>query len=168
METVNKVAQSGLMTLDLESLVKDVRIDTFDIKDHLHMEYVLREDEFRATLDAHDWSVHAGRHLAVTCTNDAIVASWAFMLVAAKASGIAADVRFGTADQVLLDILDERLQAIDWNAYAGKRVLVKGCSTMNLPQGAYVRATARLVPVADRVMYGEACSFVPVWRRPKV
>jgi hypothetical protein len=167
MEIVNKVAQSGLLTLDLESLVEDVRIDTFDIKDHLHMEYVLREDDFRASLDAYDWSVHAGRHLAVTCSNDAIVASWAFMLVAAKATGIVADVRYGTADQVILEILDGRLDAVDWSAYAGKRVLVKGCGKMNLPQGAYVRATSRLVAVADRVMYGEACSFVPVWRRPK-
>jgi len=167
MEIVNKVAQSGLLTLDLESLVDDVRIDVFDIKDHLHMEYVLREEDFRATLDAYDWARHAGRYLAVTCSNDAIVASWAFMLVAAKAAGIAADVRFGSAEQVLLDVLDERLNALEWSIYSGKRVLLKGCSKMELPQGAYVRATARLVSVADRVMYGEACSFVPVWRRMK-
>jgi hypothetical protein len=167
MEIVNKVAQSGLITLDLESLVEDVHIDTFDIKDHLHMEYMLREDDFRAALDAYDWVTHTGRYVAVTCSNDAIVASWAFMLVAAKATGIAADVRFGSAEQVLLDVLDERLNAMDWSAFAGKRVLLKGCSKMNLPQGAYVRATARLVSVADRVMYGEACSFVPVWRRTK-
>lgn len=167
MDIINKVAKSGLVTIDLEVLADPTPIDVFDIRDYLHMEYVLREEDFRAALDAYDWQVHSGRYLTVTCSNDAIVASWAFMLVAAKAAGIAKDVFSGTREEAFLQVFERSLDALDWTTYAGKRVLLKGCSRQDLPQGAYVRATARLMPVAERILYGEACSFVPVWRANK-
>ncbi len=167
MEVVNKVAQSGLVTLDLETLHQGVPLDVFDIKDFLHMEYVLKEADFRTALDTYDWEQHRGHDLTVLCSNDAIVASWAFMLIATKCEGVVNRLFFGPQDVAVSRIYAEVLDTVDWSTYQGKRVILKGCSELGIPQSVYMDATRRLLPYADRIMYGEACSFVPVWRAPK-
>ncbi len=165
MEIVNKVANAKLDTVDLLDFQPAEGVDAFDLKDFLWMEYVLKEADFRSALEAYDWEKHRGRHLAVFCSNDAIIAYWAFMLVAAKATGIARSVRFGAPDQVRGELWLEAIRAHDFSRYAGRRVIVKGCGDESLPPAAYVAVTERLGAVADRVMYGEACSFVPVLRK---
>ncbi len=167
MDVVNKVAQSGLVTLDLETLHDGVPMDVFDIKDFLFMEYVLKEADFRKALDEYDWEQHRNHYLTVTCSNDAIVASWAYMLIAAKSTGIVKRLFFGPKASALSDLFASQLDSIDWTQYQGKRVMLKGCSDIDLPQSIYMAATQRLIPYADRIMYGEACSFVPVWRASK-
>jgi len=167
MDIVNKVAQSGLVTLDLETLHDGVPMDVFDIKDFLHMDYVLKEADFRKALDEYDWEKHRDHYLSVHCSNDAIVASWAYMLVAAKSNGIAKRLFYGPKESALSELFASRLDSIDWTQYQRKRVMLKGCSDIELPQSIYMGATQRLMPYADRIMYGEACSFVPVWRAPK-
>lgn len=167
MDIVNKVAQSGLVTLDLETLSDGVPMDVFDIKDFLHMEYVLKEADFRKALDEYDWERHRDHYLAVTCSNDAIVASWAYMLIAAKCNGIVKRLFFGSRESATADLFTTKLDSIDWTTYEGKRVMLKGCSDIVLPQSLYMAATQRLMPYAERIMYGEACSFVPIWRAPK-
>ncbi len=163
----NKVAKSGLITIDLEKFDAQQEIVSFDLKDYLHMELILREKEFRTALDETDWSQYEGKAVAVFCSTDAILAHWAFMLVSSKLFGIAARVHFGTPEQIRFQMIRDNLRTHDWSQYSGKRILLKGCSDKELPAGIYLEAQMHLQPVADRVMYGEACSFVPVYRAPK-
>ncbi len=160
----NKVAQSGLITLDLQKWYSNVKIEPFDLKQYLHMELILREKEFRDDLEQHDWSRYRGKILAVFCSADAIIASWAYMLVASHARAWTSDVMYGEPDHVRFELFRQKLEAEDWSFYAGKRVLLKGCADIELPPSVYLYATQKLLPYVERLMYGEACSFVPVYR----
>ncbi|MDG5765913.1 DUF2480 family protein [Balneolales bacterium ANBcel1] len=161
---VNKVARSGLITLDLEDWYAGHDIVPFDLKDYLHMELILKEKMFREALNDLDGSAYQGKMVAVYCSSDAIVASWAYMLVAAHLRGVASDVVFGTPEEVRFEQFRKALDAEDWSRFKGKRVLLKGCAGMELPPAVYLYATQKLLPYVERLMYGEACSFVPVYR----
>ena len=163
----NKVAKSGLVTIDLEKIAGDITITSLDIKEFLFMDLLLKEKEFRKSLDEYDWSSFEGTILSTYCSSDAIIASWAYMLVVTHASKYATEVIVGKPDYVHNLVYSQRLAQHDWSQYADKRVLLKGCSDKSIPPGAYAMATQELQKYADRIMYGEACSFVPVWRRPK-
>lgn len=163
----NKVAKSGLITIDLEKIAGDVKVYEFDIKNYLFMELMLKEKDFREALDNHDFASYKDGVLAVYCSSDAIIASWAFMLIASKANPFVKAVYSGSADDAIEKWFIDCIRKHDWTQYAGKRVLLKGCSDKSIPQSAYSYATEQLMPYADRIMYGEACSFVPVWRRSK-
>lgn len=160
----NNVAKSGLITLDLQDWFSDVEIAGFDLKDYLHMELILREKEFRASLEKINWADYSGKIIAVFCSTDAIIASWAYMLVAAHARDFALDVVYGEPAQLAFEKFRKKMDETDWSRYSGKRVLLKGCSSMELPPSAYLYAAQKLLPYAERLMYGEACSFVPVYR----
>ncbi len=160
----NKVAKSGLVTLDLQQWYSPADIVAFDLKDYLHMELILREKEFRQSLEVHDWSQYSGKILAVFCSTDAIVASWAYMLVAAHASSNALEVVFGKPEDVAFERFRKGLDGVDWASYSDKRVLLKGCADVEVPPSVYLYATQKLLPYVERLMYGEACSFVPVYR----
>lgn len=164
---INKVKKSRLITLDLQKFYDDTEIMEFDLKDYLYMEFVLREKDFRAALEEHDWSRYDGKYIAVFCSTDAIIASWAYMLVAAHARKHAKDVLFGSREKVLQELYRRNIDAEDWSRYEGGRILLKGCSDKELPPGVYLLATQKLLPYTERLMYGEACSFVPVYRKPK-
>jgi hypothetical protein len=163
----NKVAKSGLITIDLKTYKDPAPVAEFDLKDYLYMEYVLREKDFREALDRHDWEQYRDKNLAVFCSTDAIIASWAYMLVATYAAGIARNVWYGNRPDVFLEAYRKGLENEDWNRFAGERVLLKGCSDEQMPAGVYLCAANMLLPVVDRLMYGEACSFVPVFRKSK-
>ncbi len=163
-EIENKVARSGLITLDLQHWYSPEGIEPFDLKEYLHMELLLREKEFRQTLAEHDWSPYTGKTVAVFCSTDAIIASWAYMLVAAHAHGHAKNVVFGIPEHVAFERFRNGMDAEDWSRYRGKRVLLKGCADVEVPPSAYLYATQKLLPYVERLMYGEACSFVPVYR----
>lgn len=163
----NKVAKSGLVTIDLKSYFDPSPIEEFDLKDYLYMEYVLKEKDFREALENHDWTQYEGKNLAVFCSTDAIIASWAYMLVATFASQYAKNVWYGTKPDIYLEAYREKLEAEDWSRFTGKRVLLKGCSDVVMPAGVYLLAAGRLLPHVERLMYGEACSFVPVYRKAK-
>lgn len=160
----NKVAKSGLVTLDLQNWYSRDDIASFDLKDYLHMEFLLKEKEFRASLEEHDWEQYKGNVLAVYCSTDAIIASWAYMLVATHARAFAKDIVFGKPEEVSFELFRHALDATDWSEYRGKRVLLKGCADIEIPPSVYLYATQKLLPYVDRLMYGEACSFVPVYR----
>ena len=165
---VNKVKESGLVTLDLQKFYDRTPIVVFDIADYLFQGLILREKDFRAVLEEFDWQGQfKGKYLAVYCSADAIVAPWAYMLVAAAAEGIAKEVFFGSKESVLETLYERKLESIDWSEFHGKRVLLKGCSDVPVPESAYLQATSKLSGVVERLMYGEACSFVPVYRKPK-
>ena len=166
MDLVNRVAQSDITTVDLASLWPGGEVATFDLAPFLHRGLVLRERDFRQAMKDHDWEQYAGQHVAVTCSADAIVPTWAFMLVAARLQPVAAGVGAGTPEAVRRDHFVRAIEAHDWAQYAGKPVVVKGCGNDIVPLDAFLLATQKLQAVAKKLMYGEPCSSVPVWRAP--
>jgi len=159
METIrNRVEESDLMVLDLERLWGEREVVPLDVAPFLDRGLVLREKTFRQALDEFDSSGLAGKIVAVHVTTRAIVPKWAFMLIASKLQGVAAAVHFGSEFERLL--ADH-----EWGSYAGRNVVVKGCPSDVVPTSAYVQAMTYLQTVANKVMYGEACSAVPVWRK---
>lgn len=162
---VNRVANSGLLTLDLETLYPQGVIVPFDLKGFLFMELILKEKDFREALKNHDWSVYRDQHLAVFCSADAIIPMWAYMLVASYATPVVRDLALCTPDQYPETHFLKTVSALDLSAYAGKRVVVKGCSDKPVPASAYLEITRRLQPVALSIMFGEPCSTVPVYKK---
>lgn len=162
---VNRVAQSGLVTIDLETFFPAGEVVSFDLKDHLFMGLILKEKEFREALKAHDWEQYTGKNLAVFCSTDAIIPMWAYMLVAAHAAAYARDVFQGQPEQYAEFAFVKKLAALDPEDYAGKRLVIKGCSDKPVPPSAYLEITRRLQPVAASIMFGEPCSTVPVYKR---
>ena len=161
---VNRVAESDIVTFDLEALWDGCEVVVFDLADYLIEGLVLREKPFREAMKNHEWSAYADKHVAVHCSTDAIVPTWASMLVAVKLEGIAASVSSGTTTQLVRDFYVRALEKMDWAAYRGKPVVIKGCASNIVPGDAYVIATQKLQGVAKKLMYGEACSAVPLWR----
>ena len=164
---VNRVAQSGLVTIDLEELYPAGEIVPFDLKDYLFMGLILKEKDFREALKAHDWSQYQGNNLAVFCSADAIIPMWAYMLVATYAAPFAADIAQTTPGQFAEMAFLKNLSTLNISDYAGKRIVVKGCSDKPVPPSAYLEITRRLQPVALSIMFGEPCSTVPVYKKAK-
>ncbi|NNF04639.1 MAG: DUF2480 family protein [Rhodothermales bacterium] len=164
---VNKVAESPIKVVNLEEILGDVRVETFDIADHLENGFILREKAFRKAVSEQDWSHLKGAHLAVTCSTDAIIPTWVYMLIASEAGDVAESVRTGTEDTVKDAVCAEILRSTDWSQFEDLIVVLKGCGGRSVPPAAYAEATLGLKKVAQKVMYGEPCSSVHVWRRPK-
>ena len=164
---VNKVAESGLVTLDLAQYIAKNEVVAFDRKPFLYMELIRKEKDYRAALQTHDWAQYTGKHVAVYCTVDAIVPVWAYMLAAVYLEPLAASIAYSTPAELEKALLLQRLAAIDTAEYADKRVVIKGCGDEPVPDAAYVAITARLRPVAKSIMYGEPCSTVPIYKAPK-
>lgn len=162
----NKVAKSSLVTIDLQKFHDSTPIDTFDLKDYLYQGLILRENDLRKGLEEHDWARYAGNYLTVYCSSDAIIPSWAYMLVATHVRDFVKEIFFGKKEDVVYELYRRKIEAIDWDEYAGKRVILKGCSDIPVPASAYLLAAKKLLPRVERLMYGEACSFVPVFRQP--
>lgn len=166
MELVNKVAQSGLLTFDLEDLYPAAgTIMSFDLKEHLFKGLILREKDFREALAATDWSVYADKIVAVYCSADAIIPNWAWMLVAASLEPVAQTIVMGTPHQALVNYYDRAIQQVPTEMYNGQRVVIKGCSDKEVPAEAYLAITKHLRPVVKSIMYGEPCSTVPVYKK---
>lgn len=164
---VNRVANSSLITIDLESFYPEGDVVAFDLKDYLFMELILKEKDFREALKEHDWAQYQGKNLAVFCSTDAIIPMWAYMLVASYAAQHARDVFQGLPEQFAEFAFLKKLAAINPDDYEGKRLVIKGCSGKPVPPSAYLEITRRLQPVARSIMFGEACSSVPVYKRPR-
>ena len=165
MEITNRVAESAIEVVDLAALAPEAPLP-FDLAEFLYKGLVLREREFRQALKDHDWGAYAGRDVAVFCSTDALVPTWAYMLVASRLDGVAASVTAADPEAVRRARFGEAVRAHDWGRYAGAPVVVKGCGTDVVPNDAFVQATRALQGVAAKVMYGEPCSSVPIWRRP--
>jgi hypothetical protein len=163
---INKVANSKLITLKLEDYWPAAPLATFDLKDYLFMELILKEKDFREAIKAHDFSQYQDKTLLVFCSADAIIPAWAYMLVAAAASPFAADIYNGTAAEYLSAHYRQTVAGLDLEAFADQRVVVKGCGEKDVPASAYLDVTAKLRPVVRSIMYGEPCSTVPVFKRP--
>ncbi len=164
---VNRVAESDIEVYDLAALWGDQQIVEFDIAPFLFQELILKEKDFRADVKDHDWSAYAGKHVAIFCSADAIVPTWAYMLIASRLKSHAASVGFGRFEDVIRDYYVRALETEDWTRYTDCIVVVKGCGNKVVPMDAYMIATQKLQEVARKLMYGEPCSSVPLWRRPK-
>jgi len=165
-EIKNKVAENTkLITFDLEDYyVAGNRIQV-DISQWLDQGFILREKEFRASLDNHDWEQYKGSYVAVHCGTDAIVPAWAFMLFVVKISPFSEKIVIGDLATLETSLYDEVIAKLDVLPYQDKFVIIKGCSNKPVPQSAYLTITNKLIGVAKSVMYGEACSSVPLYRR---
>jgi Protein of unknown function (DUF2480) len=166
-QIINRVAKSGLISLDLEDFYHTGERVLYDLKDNLFMGLILKEKDFREFIKAHDWSQYSGKNVAITCTEDAIVPTWAYMLLAIQLEPYAHTIVFGTLQDLEQKLYDEALAKINFEDYAGARVVVKGCSKVAVPTTAYVEVTRRLRPYAQSIMFGEPCSTVPLYKKPK-
>ena len=164
---INKVAQSPLSTIDLEAYYPKEEIVLFDLKPFLFMELIIKEKEFREALQKTDWSMYQNKVVAVTCTADAIIPVWAYMLVVSHLQPFAKDIILGDVKTALRDIFLKKIESIDANEFADKRVVIKGCGDLPIGEFAYMEITKKLRPVAKSIMYGEPCSTVPVFKRNK-
>jgi hypothetical protein len=162
---VNKVAQSGLTTLDLADFYPQGDRVLYDIKENLFHGLMLREKDFREFIKEHDWTQYQDKHVAITCSADAIVPTWAYMLLSNKLSGYAKTVIFGDLETLETVLFDRAMEDLDLNKYLDQRVVLKGCGDIPVPVSAYVELTARLTKVAKSIMYGEPCSTVPIFKR---
>lgn len=162
---VNKVASSGLITLDLEAYYDQAERVVYDIKDNLFHGLILREKDFREFIKTHDWSQYTGKNVAITCSADAIVPTWAYMLLSNRLSPYVNELVFGSLETLEAILLSKALAKIDFNNFANERVVVKGCADIDIPVFAYVEITRQLSKVAKSIMYGEPCSTVPIYKR---
>ncbi len=164
---VNRVAASGLITLKLEDFFPKEELVTFDLKDYLFMELILKEKDFRVALVEHDWQQYEGKNLVVFCSADAIIPVWAYMLVTVYAAPFAKNIFQGTADEFYKMVFQQALATIDEKEYEDKRIVIKGCSNKPVPPSAYVELTRKLQPYAKSIMYGEPCSTVPIYKKKR-
>jgi hypothetical protein len=163
---VNKVAQSGLITLNLEDFLPQGEFTVFDLKDYLFMGLILKEKDFREALKGLDWSQYKDKNVAITCTADAIIPLWAYMLVTTYLQPVAGDVYVGTTEEMQKHLFLENIAAIDPSAYTDQRIVVKGCGDVPVGAFAYAGLTKHLLPHVKSIMYGEPCSTVPVYKAP--
>lgn len=164
---VNRVANSGLITLNLEDHYPSNEIVIFDLKDYLFKELILKEKDFRTTLKSHDWSQYQNKIVVINCSIDAIIPIWAYMLVSVYCTPVATEVFQGTEEAFLANHYNKVISNMDFTSYEGKRIVIKGCSSKPVPPAAYVALTLGLQPIAQSIMYGEPCSTVPIFKRPR-
>ena len=161
----NKVADSGIITIDLASFMQGVEFSSFDIKPYLFMELILKEKDFRAALSSLDISVFQDKVVGVYCSTDAIIPTWANMLIVSALQPVVKAIYFGnesvTRDQYLLD----QINAMQTADYKDQRIVIKGCGETPIGESAYIAITQKLRPIAKSIMYGEPCSTVPVYKR---
>ena len=162
---VNKVSESGLITLDLEQYYPREEVVLYDLKDYLFMGLILKEKDFRESLKNLDWEVYKNKYVGVTCSADAIIPPWAYMLAATYLQPVAKDVIMGDEKEVHKMIFLKNIQGIDANEFTGQRVVVKGCGDTPIGEFAYMEITKLLRPVVKTIMYGEPCSTVPIYKK---
>jgi hypothetical protein len=161
----NKIANSGLITIDLELLSHAGERVLFDIKDWLFRELILKEKDFREFIKTHDWMQYQNKNIAFYCSTDAIVPTWAYMLLAAAVQQYANRFIFGDLHQLEITLYNDAIAQINENDYTDKRIIIKGCSHNEMPVSAYVEISNKLLPVVKSLMYGEACSNVPIFKK---
>jgi hypothetical protein len=162
---VNKVANSGLITLDLEKYLPVGEMTSFDLKDHLFMGLILKEKDFREALKNLDWTPYVGKNVAIICSVDAIIPVWAYMLVANYLQPVAKYIFTGHEAEMYKHLFLQNLESINIEEFRDQRVVVKGCGEVPIENFAYAAITSILTPVVKSIMYGEPCSTVPIYKK---
>lgn len=166
-EIVNRVANSKLKTFDLEEIYPEGKRVQFDVKNWLFQELILKEKDFRDSVKNHDWSQYKNSFVAIHCSVDAIIPSWAFMLIASELTPFANKVVIGNLELLETAIYQELLNFVDFNEFANAPVIIKGCANKPIPNSAYAFLIEKLQPIAKSIMFGEACSTVPLYKSKK-
>lgn len=166
-EIVNRVAKSKLVTFNLEDYYPEEKRVLFDVKDWLYEGFVLREKEFRKAVKEHDWSHYKNQFVALTCTSDAIVPAWAYMLLTVNLQPYAKKVVLGNLTALENSIYQDVINTVEVEPYAGLPVIIKGCANKPIPENAYVQIVQKLQPVVKSLLFGEACSSVPLYKKKK-
>lgn len=163
-EIINKVANSGIITIDLEELYPKGERVLFDVKPLLFQELILKEKEFREFIKNENWSKYKDTFIAITCSNDAIVPTWAYMLLSMALQPFAKEIIFGTLEELETILFEKELNKIDFSLYKNARIVIKGCSNLPVPVNAYIKLSNCLLSYAKSIMYGEPCSTVPLYK----
>lgn len=163
-EIINRVANSKLITVNLEDYYPEGKRVLFDIKDWLFEGFVLREKDFRDHVMKHDWSQLKNTYVALTCSSDAIIPAWAFILVSINLEPFAKKIIIGDLELLETSIYQDVLNSLDVSDFKDKPIIIKGCSKKPVPQNAYIMLANKLQHVAKSIMYGEACSSVPLFK----
>jgi hypothetical protein len=166
-EIINRVSNSNLKTFDLEEIYPEGKRIVFDIKDWLFEELILKEKDFRASVKNHDWSQYKNSFVAISCSVDAIIPSWAFMLVASQVSSYANKVVIGDLELLETTIYQELISFLDFKDYIDMPVIIKGCSNKPIPDSAYAFLIEKLQPIVKSIMFGEACSTLTIYKSKK-
>ena len=166
-EIINKVALSGIITIDLETFYPQGNRVVLDIKEHLFQGLILKEKDFREFVKNEDWSKYTDKYVALICSADAVVPTWTYMLLAIKLEPYVKKVVFGDLETLETILYIEILNKLNLDEYKDARIVIKGCGNLPVPKAAYVEITRLLRPIAKSVMYGEACSMVPLYKQPK-
>ena len=164
---INKVANSALVTFDLEDFFEPGERILFDIKDQLYEGLILREKPFRDFIKGHDWTQYQNKFVAIVCSTEAIVPTWAYMLLAIALKPFAKRIVFGSLNDLEIENYRNALVKIDWSSFTDAKVVVKGCSKVEVPVAIYVDVADRLRPYASSIMFGEPCSTVPLFKKAK-
>jgi len=164
-EIINRVSNSSIISLDLETLYPQGERVEYDMAQNLYQGLVLKEMDFRLFVKQHDWAQYEGKHVAVNCSTDAIIPTWAYMLMASKLQPYAQTVVLGDKEKLETVLFTKMLSEIDPEQYRDAKVVVKGCSNLPVPDAAYVELTTILRPVVASLMFGEPCSTVPVYKK---
>jgi hypothetical protein len=164
---INKVQESGIITLDLEEFYPKEETVVFDMKDHLFMGLILKEKDFRETMKGLDVEPYKGKNIALTCSADAVIPVWAYMLVVSYLQPVAKEIIFGDAEFLHKTLFLKNIAEIKIADYDDKRVVIKGCGELPITESAYVAITGLLRPVVKSIMYGEPCSTVPIYKKPR-
>ena len=163
---INKVAESGIITLDPATHIPVGGTAVFDLKDHLFMGLILKEKDFREALKSLDWEQYRDKNIALTCTADAIIPVWAYMLVASNLQPVAKEIVMGDEKELHRQLFLKNISKINITEFTDKRVVIKGCGETPIGDFVYMELTKILRPVAKSIMYGEPCSTVPVYKKP--
>lgn len=166
-EIVNKVAQSGLINLDIKDLRPEGERVAIDLKDILWQGIALKEKDFRDYIKQLDWSVYQDKFVAIHCSTEAIIPSWAFMLLGVALEGIAKEVVIGDLERLEERLFEEKIGSWEVAKYQDERLIIKGCSDLFIPRNAYFLVAEKLKPIVKSLMFGEPCSTVPVYKKPK-
>lgn len=164
-DIVNRVANSKLVVVDLEDYYPEGKRILFDIKDWLFEGLVLREKAFRVQVAEHNWSQYQDAYVALICTSDAIVPAWAYMLISINLEPYAIKTLFGDLEQLEISIFQTVIENLDVTSFKDKSLIIKGCSNKPVPANAYILLSQKLKPIAKSIMYGEACSSVPLFKK---
>lgn len=162
---VNKVANSGIITLNLEEYFPKEAVTVFDLKDYLFMGLILKEKDFRQQLSQTDWEQYTDKNVTITCSADAIIPNWAYMLVTTYLQPIAKSVYYGDEAAFISQYVIRRIEESEGFPFSDKRVVIKGCGENDMPAGAFIAITQKLLPFVKSLMYGEPCSTVPVFKK---
>lgn len=166
-EIINRVANSKLVTINLEDFYQEGPRFEVDLKNWLVEGFILREKEFRAELKSHDWSVYKDAYVALHCSTDAIVPAWAYMLISSHLSQFAKKIIYGNLETLESILYGEVLQSFDASEFKNKPIIIKGCSNKPVPQNAYLLLQQKLQPEVKSIMFGEACSAVPLYKQSR-